>query len=82
MGMSGRVMTWDKETILKVVKFSNNNSHAKIREYTTSSEWYLIGFYGSSIAGKRLESWELLARINLEEDKLWCVVSKFNEILA
>lgn len=73
-------MLWSEEISFEIVNFSNYHIHTKIWESNTRVWWLLTGFYSIPETSKRVDSWDLLGRINQEIVKRWCVIGDFNEI--
>lgn len=60
----GLTILWFEGIELEIVNFSNYHMHSKTMEDSIWVEWFLTGFYGIPETSKRVESWDLLKKIN------------------
>lgn len=73
-------MIWGDNIILEVIIISNHHIHTRIQEHDEDPGSFLTRFHGCLETSRMNYSWELLAKINYDKNKYWCIIEDFNEI--
>lgn len=76
----GLMLLWNDSSVVNIRSFSKGHIDARIQD--NNSSWRFTGFYGNPRAEKRVESWELLERLNDNAHESWIIGGDFNEILS
>ncbi|GMI71184.1 hypothetical protein HRI_000787700 [Hibiscus trionum] len=77
----GLSLAWMSDTSVSIQSFSSFHIDDVIKENHSTREWRLAGFYGNSVERLRVESWDLLQSLGVDQSLPWLVVGDFNEIL-
>lgn len=65
---------------LDIFNYSISHITSIIQDTNSGDVWSLTGFYGQPETCKRVESWDILDRVNKDSEMGWCILSDFNEI--
>ena len=76
----GLALFWNSDFNLSVKSFSCNHIDSVIDEGIPEA-WRLTFFYGAPETHRRIETWNLLRRLNQQFLLPWCCMGDFNEIV-
>ena len=76
----GLVLFWKESIAVTVEGFDKNHIDVIINK-NTEQEWQFTGFYGEPKTQRRIESWNLLRRLERKFQIPWLCVGDFNELL-
>lgn len=76
----GLALMWFNGLELEIVNFSNYHIHIKFRDESLELGGYVTRFCGMPKTVRRVESWNLLGKINTISDTCWYVLDDFNKI--
>ncbi|MBA0753339.1 hypothetical protein Gogos_021872, partial [Gossypium gossypioides] len=76
----GLSLGWKGNTLVKLKSFSSFHIDVEVQDNECGNVWRFIGFYGNLEEKCRRASWELLRRLNQDQNMPWVVMGDFNEI--
>lgn len=62
------------------MNYLHHHIHNRTKEYEADVDFLLTSFHGMPCTNVRMESWELMAKINQHGTLFWCVIKDFKEI--
>ncbi|KAA3488781.1 reverse transcriptase [Gossypium australe] len=71
----------DGDVSIMLQNLSKRHIDVLIDDHNNGQHWRFMGFYGSSYAQDRDESWNLLKSLRRNEELSWFVCGDFNEIM-
>ncbi|KAA3475297.1 reverse transcriptase [Gossypium australe] len=76
----GLSLGWKGNSLIRLKSFSSFHINVEVCDNECDAFWRLMGFYGNPDERSRVESWELLRRLNHDQTTPWVVLGDFNEI--